>query len=119
MWFVLVNPGFGLSAASVYGRLGGALTSRGPQPKVRRFSSNWSDIGACLSNDLEAAILPRFPVLVSLKERLVGLGAVGALVSGSGPTVFGLYREEAAARRAAAGLRRAASWRVFLARSLF
>jgi 4-diphosphocytidyl-2-C-methyl-D-erythritol kinase len=110
------EPRLRTSAATVYGRLGGV--DIGAQHKSTAFSSNWSDVGACLSNDLEAAILPRFPVLVSLKERLVGLGAVGALVSGSGPTVFGLFREEAAARRAAAGLRRAASWRVFLARSL-
>lgn len=118
MWFVLVNPGLEIAAAWAYVRLGGALTSPGPQHKVRRFSSHWSDIGACLSNDLEAAILPRFPVLVTLKERLIGLGAVGALVSGSGPTVFGLFREESAARHAATSLRRAASWRIFLARSL-
>jgi 4-diphosphocytidyl-2-C-methyl-D-erythritol kinase len=118
LWFVLVNPGFEMSAGWVYGRLAGTLTSPVPQHKVRRFSSNWSDIGACLSNDLEAAILPRFPVLATLKERLIGLGAAGALVSGSGPTVFGVFREEAEARRAAARLRRAASWRIFLARSL-
>jgi len=117
-WFVLVNPGFPLSAGWVYGHVEGALTSRGPRHKVRRFSRNWSNIGACLFNDLEAAILPRFPVLVTLKERLIGLGAVGALVSGSGPTVFGVFREEEAARRALASLRKAASWRIFLTRNL-
>jgi 4-diphosphocytidyl-2-C-methyl-D-erythritol kinase len=53
-----------------------------------------------------------------LKERLIGLGAAGALVSGSGPTVFGVFRDEATARRALVDLRKAASWRIFLARNL-
>jgi 4-diphosphocytidyl-2-C-methyl-D-erythritol kinase len=117
-WFVLVNPGFPVATAWVYGRLTRALTSPPPGPKVFPFSRTWSDIGAFLSNDLETVTLPQFPVLHRLKERLVGLGAVGALVSGSGPTVFGVFGEASSARRAYARLKRAAAWRVFLARSL-
>ena len=50
-----------------------------------------------------------------LKHRLVDLGATGALMSGSGPTVFGVFKSEAAARSAAADLERNPEWRVFVA----
>ena len=117
-WFVLVNPGFEVSTAWAYERLRGALTTPPPHPKVPPISRNWSNLGASLRNDLEAVTLPRYPVLHRLKERLVGLGAVSALVSGSGPTVFGVFREATGARRAFEALRLASNWQVFLARNL-
>jgi 4-diphosphocytidyl-2-C-methyl-D-erythritol kinase len=88
------------------------------QPKVRPFSRTWRHIGASLHNDLEAVTLPEFPVLATLKERLLGLGAEGALVSGSGPTVFGVFSEASAARRAYVSLKRAPAWQVFLTTNL-
>jgi 4-diphosphocytidyl-2-C-methyl-D-erythritol kinase len=117
-WFVLVNPGFPITSAWAYERLTWPLTYTSPQPKVPPFSRTWSDLGASLYNDLEAVTLPQFPVLHRLKERLTGLGAMGALVSGSGPTVFGVFREMSSARRAYRALRRGATWQVFLARNL-
>ncbi|MFQ5457843.1 MAG: 4-(cytidine 5'-diphospho)-2-C-methyl-D-erythritol kinase [Myxococcota bacterium] len=117
-WFVLVNPGFEIRAAWAYGRWREALTTPPPHPKVPPFSRDWSNLGASLSSDLEAVILPRYPVLRRLKERLIGLGAVGALVSGSGPTVFGVFREATGAQRAFEALRLAPRWQVFLARAL-
>lgn len=117
-WFVLVNPGFEVSTAWAYGQLRGALTTPPPHPKVPPISRHWSNLGASLRNDLEAVTLPRYPVLHRLKKRLVGLGAVSALVSGSGPTVFGVFREASGARRAFEALRLASNWQVFLARNL-
>jgi 4-diphosphocytidyl-2-C-methyl-D-erythritol kinase len=129
-WFVLVNPGFSASAAWAYGRLAArplrakqgaplqTLTSPAVRPKVRPSSRTWRHIGAFLYNDLEAVTLPQFPVLATLKERLLSLGAEGALVSGSGPTVFGVFGAASAARHAYASLKRAAAWKVLLARNL-
>ena len=46
----------------------------------------------CLrSSDLEAVVIPRYPVLAEMKELLSRSGALGTLMSGSGPTVFGLF----------------------------
>ena len=47
-----------------------------------------------LRNDLEEAVLPSFPRIRELKERLAAEGAVSALMSGSGSAVFGLFRNE-------------------------
>ncbi len=44
-----------------------------------------------LENDLEKVVLPRYPVLAEIKQKLDRSGALGSLMSGSGPTVFGVY----------------------------
>jgi 4-diphosphocytidyl-2-C-methyl-D-erythritol kinase len=67
-------------------------------------------LSGILSNDLESVTIPAFPVIADIKRSLVGLGASGALMSGSGPTVFGLFEDEATARKAAAHLQQQQDW---------
>ena len=57
-------------------------------------------IAARLENDLQAATLRLRPELGDTIEALLGAGALGAQVSGSGPTVFGLFADADAARAA-------------------
>lgn len=54
-----------------------------------------------LYNIFEGVILPRCPAASALRERLKSLGASFALMSGSGPSVFGIFRTAEQARRAA------------------
>jgi len=58
---------------------------------------------AMARNDLQGPCFERHPALRTWVERLVGEGATSAMMSGSGPTVFGIFRDGAAARRAARG----------------
>jgi len=58
---------------------------------------------AMARNDLQGPCFERHPALRRWVERLVGEGATSAMMSGSGPTVFGIFRDAAAARRAARG----------------
>ena len=51
-------------------------------------------IADILENDLEAVTAAHFPVINAIKENLVDAGAEGALMSGSGPSVFGIFRSE-------------------------
>jgi 4-diphosphocytidyl-2-C-methyl-D-erythritol kinase len=53
-----------------------------------------------MGNILETVTIPAHPVIQTLKERMRELGAVNALMSGSGPTVFGLFVNPAAAQAA-------------------
>jgi 4-diphosphocytidyl-2-C-methyl-D-erythritol kinase len=73
-----------------------------------------------LGNDLQPPCVARHPPLDRLLERLTGAGATATLMSGSGPTVFGLFASRAAARRAARGLGAAAGpdLEVLLARTV-
>lgn len=59
-----------------------------------------SGILSRMGNVLETVTIPAHPVIDSLKAELLRLGAAGSLMSGSGPTVFGLFPEESAARQA-------------------
>jgi 4-diphosphocytidyl-2-C-methyl-D-erythritol kinase len=71
------------------------------------------------ANDLEGPCFARFERLSTLRGRLVGLGATLAMMSGSGPTVFGIFGTRRAAREAAATLGREgrSEVRVFAART--
>jgi 4-diphosphocytidyl-2-C-methyl-D-erythritol kinase len=72
-----------------------------------------------LHNDLEAPCLARRPLLGEIRAVLVGAGATSAIMSGSGPTVFGVFGDRAAARRAASRIRgTAAGLEVHVARSV-
>ncbi|MDX2240250.1 MAG: 4-(cytidine 5'-diphospho)-2-C-methyl-D-erythritol kinase [Leptolyngbyaceae cyanobacterium bins.302] len=56
-----------------------------------------SKISQLLSNDLEKVVLPEYPQVKQLREAFQQLGAMGAMMSGSGPTVFALAESPAAA----------------------
>jgi 4-diphosphocytidyl-2-C-methyl-D-erythritol kinase len=116
VWYVLVNPGLAVSTAWVYGNL--RLTSPRDDLKIPRFSRTVEDLVSHLHNDLEQVTVGRFPLIGEIKKRLVKLGAHGALMSGSGSTVFGIFTDKGAASVAADSLRAESDWRVFLAQPL-
>jgi 4-diphosphocytidyl-2-C-methyl-D-erythritol kinase len=116
LWYVLVNPGVAVSTAWVYQNLG--LTSPGTVARMPGFLETTAGVVRLLHNDLEGVTIPRYPVIASLKERLLGLGAAGALMSGSGPTVFGVFEGVEAARAACEELATVPGWRSFLVRPL-
>ena len=60
-----------------------------------------------LGNVLETVTVPAYPVIQRIKDRLLEAGAEGALMSGSGPTVFGIFTKEAQAKQAAESIREA------------
>lgn len=111
-WYVLVNPGVAVSTAWVYGNL--ALTTPWAAAKMPGFPRTALELKDLLHNDLERVTIAGFPVVLEIKDQLFSLGAAGALMSGSGPTVFGLFSDEAAARQAAENLAANREWRVFV-----
>jgi 4-diphosphocytidyl-2-C-methyl-D-erythritol kinase len=67
-----------------------------------------------LSNDLEIVTASKHPVITSIKEQLLAHGADGALMTGSGPTVFGLFSDFQTAERAKQALGENTAWDVFI-----
>ena len=106
--FVLVNPGVEVSTAWVFKTLG--LTCSRPIAKIPRFPVRISDLVRLLHNDLEVVTCQCHPVITTIKERLVAGGASGALMSGSGPTVFGAFDDQGQAERAARTLSAETDW---------
>ncbi len=104
---VLVPDAEGLSTATVYAeldRIGGARDRLEPEPLRELAGAPAAELAAGLENDLQAAALSLRPELAATLERLRSEGALGAAVSGSGPTCFGLFDDPAAAESAAASI---------------
>jgi 4-diphosphocytidyl-2-C-methyl-D-erythritol kinase len=102
---VLVPDPEGLSTAEVYAeldRIGGASDLLDPEPLRRLAAAPPAELAAGLANDLQPAALSLRPALAEKLDRLRASGALGAAVSGSGPTCFGLFEERFAAEGAAA-----------------
>ena len=104
---LLVNPGFAVATRWVYENF--ALTTpvnpyilgREWQDKTddRVFSRHYL---SKLTNDLESVTCARHPAIVSIKDRMRQFGALAALMSGSGPTVFALFDDALSAQRCSA-----------------
>jgi 4-diphosphocytidyl-2-C-methyl-D-erythritol kinase len=78
------------------------------------------DIVHLLHNDLESVSLEVHPELADLKKMLLRHGALGALMSGSGPTVFGIFRNGKEAKQALEVIEKEVpdQYMLFLAKSL-
>lgn len=59
-----------------------------------------------MGNVLETVTIPRYPVIQQIKEVMLAHGAVNAMMSGSGPTVFGIFQDKKAGERAMEELRK-------------
>ena len=64
------------------------------------------NIAAHMGNVLESVTIPAYPIIADIKEHMMNHGAVGAMMSGSGPTVFGLFEDEKTAETAYEAIRK-------------
>ena len=90
---VLVKPPFGVSTASVYRAYAPGKLEKKPHCRNMVEAIDSRDPGAiarCLYNALEPVTFAMHPEVAAIKEKLLEAGALGVLMSGSGPTVFGL-----------------------------
>jgi len=105
VYLLLVKPPFPVSTAWVYGELRksgwntGKLRLTNNSDKVDNIeflissveSAGFRDAAESISNDLESVTVKSFPVIAEIKKELVDEGAIFSLMSGSGPTVFGIF----------------------------
>lgn len=128
-WYILINPGFPVSTQRVYQNLD--LTKNQENinisvSKVKAFccGGRLEDpqiVHSILINDLEDVTIRKHPEIKEIKQSLIDSGAVGALMSGSGPTVFGVFRDEGKARTAFARIKKDQRFKnmaVFMAQGL-
>lgn len=102
LWLVLVNPAIHVSTSWVYRNLN--LTSEKVAAKLPFLYKSAADVCSILANDLESVTISKYPVIARIKEKLMAAGAYGALMSGSGSTVFAVFDSEDAAKSALAAL---------------
>jgi 4-diphosphocytidyl-2-C-methyl-D-erythritol kinase len=65
------------------------------------YKQDFALLGVILNNDLENAVTERYPVIMELKKGMVQEGALFSAMSGSGPTVFGVFQSRESAENAA------------------
>lgn len=96
IYFVLINPGHKVSTAVVYKKLrkeafGTSYTSR--FVSYLKEHGPMTQLATALGNSLESVTAALIPDIEEWKKRLLQSNALGALMSGSGPTVFGLFKQ--------------------------
>ncbi len=103
---LLLHPDIEVSTGEVYRNLNLRLTKC--KKKITKPSLKQRGFNAArhLCNDLETVTISKYPVIESLKKQLLAHGALGALMSGSGPTVFGLFSDPRLAGEAAQAIGR-------------
>jgi 4-diphosphocytidyl-2-C-methyl-D-erythritol kinase len=93
-WYVIVMPALEVSTAWVYGNLKLKLTKGEYQYIVAWLRKDRFEISRILENDLETVTGFHFPIIASIKKLFLDEGAEGALMSGSGPSVFGIFKSK-------------------------
>ncbi|AUS84920.1 4-(cytidine 5'-diphospho)-2-C-methyl-D-erythritol kinase [Lysinibacillus capsici] len=106
-WVVLAKPKIGVSTAEVYGGLKvEGLQHPNTQQMIQAIETkDYELLCSSLGNVLETVTFKLHPEVVMLKEQMKRFGADATLMSGSGPTVFGLVDSEARVSRIYNGLR--------------
>ena len=114
---LLVYPGVEVSTAETYRNLNLGLTKDEKKPTSSNSKRKRFDPAQDLTNDLERVTVPKYPDIRLAKEKMLESGAVGALMSGSGSTVFGLFDNARKAQTAKQALNRdkaVKKWQLFL-----
>ncbi|MEW5909569.1 MAG: 4-(cytidine 5'-diphospho)-2-C-methyl-D-erythritol kinase [Thermodesulfobacteriota bacterium] len=110
---VILFPGFSVSTAEVFRSFNFGLTSCERKLNYTSFIKHKFDVKHHLWNDLEGVTASRHSEINEIKTALCEQGALGALMTGSGPSVFGLFKTRKKAEAAAAALKRQAGHKVF------
>lgn len=105
---LIAKPSISVSTKFVYQNL--KLDDTTIHPYIDRLiddikAKNLHDIAAHMGNVLETVTIPNYPVIDEIKKHMLSNGAVGAMMSGSGPTVFGLFDDEDTAKKAYKAMR--------------
>jgi 4-diphosphocytidyl-2-C-methyl-D-erythritol kinase len=112
---LLINPGINVSTAEVYKNLNLGLTKCEKIITKFPFSGVSVDICNYLCNDLETVTTKMIPDIERIKALLMKFGSQGALMTGSGPTVFGLFSDSNQAKFAYRELKQFPEKQKFLA----
>lgn len=100
---LLAKPSVSISTKEVYQGL--VLEDIAKRPDIKEMArciekGDLNGIASNMCNVLETVTVKKCPQIIELKEKLLEYGALGSMMSGSGPTVFGIFKESASAYNA-------------------
>ena len=100
---VLVTPPVNISTADIYSRIDSAeslpeIDTDGMISAIAGFDTK--KIGETLSNVMETVTIADCPEILEIKKKMLEFGAFGSVMSGSGPSVFGIFPDNESAKAA-------------------
>lgn len=109
-YLLIAKPGISVSTKFVYENLHVNELEAGKHPDVDAMvtalrQKDLALLSACMGNILELVTIPTHSVIDKIKQEMQKAGALGAMMSGSGPTVFGIFDTQPKARKAYRALR--------------
>jgi 4-diphosphocytidyl-2-C-methyl-D-erythritol kinase len=90
-WIIMINPDLEISTAWVYENFKINLTRKRKLVKIYKSKKSFFDSMVGWENELEKTSEKKYPQLKKLREKLKQIGAVKTSMSGSGPTVYGIF----------------------------
>lgn len=100
---LVAKPDINVSTKFVYEHLDAQGVSKHPDIDGMRKAieeGSLKGVAERMENVLESVTIPAHPIIASIKNRMKELGAMNSLMSGSGPTVFGIFENEEDAEKA-------------------
>lgn len=107
LWLVLATPAVAKSTGGVYALFDELTEIERPNTEAMLAalaSGEAAGVAASLGNVFEQVMLPRHPEIAALKATMLEAGALGALMSGAGPSVFGIAPDPTTAERIRAAI---------------
>ncbi|WP_085993743.1 4-(cytidine 5'-diphospho)-2-C-methyl-D-erythritol kinase [Oceanobacillus senegalensis] len=106
-WVVLAKPNIGVSTWKIFNRVNVDELYHPKTPLVIKAleEKDFPMLCANIGNSLESITCSMYPEVKQIKQAMQNIGASGVLMSGSGPTVYGLIEQESKARRIYNGMR--------------
>jgi 4-diphosphocytidyl-2-C-methyl-D-erythritol kinase len=95
LWYVLIYPNFEVSTRWAYQNF--VLTNQQFRFNLHKFLKTPEGISQILFNHLERVVSRKYPQIDIMKKVLFSAGALGSMMTGSGPTVFGLFQDDKSA----------------------
>jgi len=89
-YICLVKPNVSVSTAEAYSMVKPAQPEVSLKEVIKQPVERWKDL---MVNDFEVSVFSKHPVIKEIKERLYGEGAIYASMSGSGSSLFGIFKE--------------------------
>lgn len=105
---LIAKPGISVSTKFVYENLKLDENTIHPDINAQLAAIRRQDLAAVaanMGNILETVTIPAYPVIADIRDCILREGAINAMMSGSGPTVFGLFPDEETAKQAYAKVR--------------
>ena len=121
-WILIGKPGVSVSTKMAYGNLNLAEITKRPDIDGMIEDIRKGDLRAMagkMENVFEPGIIREYPVIQAIKDQMEENGALKAMMSGSGPTVFGIFDEEEKLKRATEVLRKSGLAKVVFSTEVF